>query len=298
MIIQQQIILRRYTCKTDQKKKCCNFTLSLTFFNQRHEMKVHFSKYHGTGNDFIMIDGRELDLSRFTNSLIEKMCNRHLGIGADGLIILSPSSVADFKMDFFNSDGYPGSMCGNGGRCLVSYANKIGVINQVCSFEAPDGMHTASILVDGTVRLKLNNVNGIEQMEDGIFLDTGSPHFVVFRLYIDDIDVVTEGRKLRNDPRFAGGTNVNFVELTENGIKVRTYERGVENETLSCGTGVTAAAIASYYSGLKKELKIDVSTKGGNLQVEFEEPVGEKVGGLYLSGPAVEVFRGTLSVKR
>ncbi len=244
-----------------------------------------------------MIDGRDSDMALLTNPIIATMCDRHLGIGADGMIVLSPSNIADFKMDFYNSDGFPGSMCGNGGRCLTSFANEIGVINQICSFEAPDGMHTASILVDGTVKLKLNDVSEIQQMTDGLFLDTGSPHFIVFRLHIDEIDVVEEGRKIRNEARFPDGCNVNFVELTEKGIKVRTYERGVENETLSCGTGVTAAAIASYYSGLKKELKIDVNTRGGDLQVEFDKPDGGKVSGLYLTGPAVKVFEGEWRVE-
>ena len=243
-----------------------------------------------------MIDGRNIDMSILTNSMITSMCDRHLGIGADGLIALSLSSLADFKMDFYNSDGYPGSMCGNGGRCLTSFANEIGVINQVCTFEAPDGTHSASILVDRTVRLELNDVHEIQEMPDGLFLNTGSPHFIAFRLHINEINVVEEGRKIRTDARFPDGTNVNFVELTEKGVKVRTYERGVEDETLSCGTGVTASAIASYYSGLKKELKIDVNTRGGDLQVEFNKPEGGKVSGLFLSGPAVKVYEGTFNV--
>jgi len=243
-----------------------------------------------------LIDGREIDLNLMTQSIIEKLCKRHLGIGADGLIILTKSDVADFKMLFYNANGFPGSMCGNGGRCLASFANEIGVANQVCAFEALDGMHFASMLIDKTIRLKLNNVSGIQQYPDGLFLDTGSPHFVVFRLHIDDIDVVQEGKKIRNESRFSEGTNVNFVELCENGIKVRTYERGVENETLSCGTGVTASAIASYYSGLKKETKIKVNTRGGNLEVEFDKPVGENFSNLFLSGPVVKVYEGEVEV--
>lgn len=258
-------------------------------------MSVRFLKYHGTGNDFIMLDGRDFDMESLTPDFIARLCDRHFGIGADGLIILAESEGHDFKMIYFNADGKEGSMCGNGGRCIVSFAHEIGVVNQACTFEAADGLHSATLLVDGSVRLKLNDVSEIIQLEDGLFLDTGSPHFILFRMQIDGMDVFEEGRSIRNEARFTNGTNVNFVELTSKGIKVRTYERGVENETLSCGTGVTAAAIAASYSGLHKGTKVDVSTLGGDLQVEFDQPDGGKVRNLYLSGPAVKVFEGRIS---
>lgn len=259
-------------------------------------MTVRFLKYHGTGNDFIMLDGRKIDMKSLTTSVIARLCDRHFGIGADGLIILTESEKYDFKMTYYNSDGHVGTMCGNGGRCIVSFAHELGVVNQACTFEAADGLHTATLLVDGSVKLKLNDVMEIQQLEDGLFLNTGSPHLILFRMQIADIDVFGEGRRIRHEARFPDGTNVNFVELTKKGIKVRTYERGVENETLSCGTGVTASAIAANHSGLHKGTKVDVSTLGGDLQVEFDQPDGGRVRNLYLSGPATKVFEGTLSV--
>lgn len=271
--------------------------MHLTFFNERYGMEIRFSKYHGTGNDFIMVDGRNFDRNLLTEAVIAQLCDRHFGIGADGLILLEESDKHDFRMVYYNSDGKEGSMCGNGGRCISAFAKDVGMIDQACSFEAVDGLHNATVLVDGSVRLSLNNVEGIDDLQDGLFLDTGSPHLVVFRMNIDEIDVCGEGRGIRNEERFApGGTNVNFVELMPDGIKVRTYERGVENETLSCGTGVTASAIAAYYSGLFKSTKVPVSAPGGKLLVEFDEPDGEKVRGLYLTGPAEKVFSGIVRV--
>ncbi len=259
-------------------------------------MNVKFSKYHGTGNDFIMLDGRKFDMSSLTTAVISRLCDRHFGIGADGLIILTESNDHDFKMIYYNADGNVGSMCGNGGRCVVSFAHEIGVVNQACTFEAADGLHSATLLVDGSVRLKLNDVSEIQQLEDGLFLDTGSPHLIMFRMQVDSINIFEEGRSIRNEARFPHGTNVNFVELTQKGIKVRTYERGVENETLSCGTGVTASAIAACHSGLHKGTKVDVSTLGGELQVEFDQPQDGKVRNLFLSGAAERVFEGVFNV--
>lgn len=257
-------------------------------------MLVEFSKYHGTGNDFIMLDGRKTDSKILTSDVIARLCDRHFGIGADGLIILAESETQDFKMIYYNADGKVGSMCGNGGRCTVAFAHELGIINQTCNFEASDGLHSATVLVDGSVRLKLNDVEEIQQLEDGVFLDTGSPHFILFRMQIDRINVVNEGRKIRNESRFEHGTNVNYVELAAPGIKVRTYERGVENETLSCGTGVTASAIAAYHSGLIKSTKIAVAAPGGNLQVDFDKPDAGKVRNLFLTGPVEKVFEGKL----
>lgn len=256
-------------------------------------MKVHFSKYHGTGNDFIIIDGRGVDMELFTKEIISNMCDRHFGIGADGLIILSDSQSSDFKMTYYNSNGYEGSMCGNGGRCIASFAREKGVIGDECTFEAIDGPHSASIQSGGHVKLKLNDVLEISKLEDGYFLNTGSPHFVIFKEFVDEINIVVEGRKIRNESRFTGGTNVNFVEILPSGIKVRTYERGVENETLSCGTGVTASAIATFLYNGNHDKKIEVSTKGGMLNVEFEPLSEDKFSKLYLTGPSTKVFGGT-----
>lgn len=259
-------------------------------------MKFHFSKYHGTGNDFIMIDGRSVDLSLLTPKIISNLCDRHFSIGADGVIILSDSQSHDFKMTYYNSDGYKGSMCGNGGRCIVAFARNIGVIQDECTFEAIDGIHSASVNEAGLVRLKLNDVSEISKLIDGYSLDTGSPHFILFRDSIDEIDVVSEGRIIRNETRFTEGSNVNFVEIADSGIKVRTYERGVEDETLSCGTGVTAAAIATFLHKGNNGKKTAVSTKGGLLSVEFDHLSDDKFSNIYLTGPVRNVFEGVFQV--
>ncbi len=255
-------------------------------------MKFHFSKYHGTGNDFIMIDGRSIDTSVLKPQIISNLCDRHFSIGADGVIVLSESENHDFKMTYYNSDGYEGSMCGNGGRCICAFAKKLSVIHSECTFEAIDGLHSASIDKDGLVRLQLGDVNDTSQLKDGYFLNTGSPHFVKFKDSTDEIDVVGEGRIIRNESRFTDGTNVNFVEILASGIKVRTYERGVEDETLSCGTGATAAAIATFLHGRSNGKKIEVSTKGGILSVEFDHLSEDKFSNIYLTGPARNVFDG------
>lgn len=258
-------------------------------------MVVHFSKYHGTGNDFILIDSRKNVIPEASPVLISALCDRHFGIGADGLILLMPSETEDFRMVYYNSDGHEGSMCGNGGRCITAFAQASGWIDRECSFEAADGLHLANVLENGDVSLSLNDVAQVRKQDGNYFLDTGSPHLVKFVDNAMDMDVVTEGRRYRYDKSFPDGTNVNFVEFKGDHVLVRTYERGVEDETLSCGTGVTAAAIASsmHYSNIDSPVLVE--TRGGKLKVSFAVK-GEGYGEIFLTGPATEVFKGTIQI--
>jgi diaminopimelate epimerase len=262
-------------------------------------MLVHFSKYHGTGNDFLMIDGRELDGSLFNTALISRLCHRRFGIGADGLIILEGSLKSDFTMRYFNADGKEGSMCGNGGRCIASFANDLGIIGSHATFEGIDGLHEASILSNGDIRLKLGDVGGIEQLDDGYLLDTGSPHFVSFVRDLEFMDVELKGKEIRHEPRFGkAGVNVNFVERgqTPDKIMVRTFERGVEGETWSCGTGVTAAAISTCFDSGTDNFSYKVHTRGGKLEVTFKAQGEGIFTEIYLTGPASHVYDGTIDV--
>ncbi len=226
---------------------------------------------------------------------IEALCDRHFGIGADGLIILESSDLADFRMSYYNSDGLPGSMCGNGGRCTALFAKRSGWTAGDCRFEAADGLHRAFLLPGDEVKLEMHDVISIQKINEGYVLDTGSPHLVIFVDDVEQVDVFTLGREFRSDSRFVNGTNVNFVQKTGNGIFVRTYERGVENETLSCGTGVTAAAMATFLSDENFGYPVAVKTRGGNLQVEFNPSLKrDKFTGVYLTGPVAEVFEGVI----
>lgn len=263
-------------------------------------MIVQFKKYHGTGNDFILIDGREFDSSFFNHKLIRSMCDRRFGVGSDGLIILGPSNQYDFKMQYFNADGHEGSMCGNGGRCITAFARDLGIITQETTFEGIDGKHSASLLPSGEIRLKLKDVDGIRWMEDGYLLDTGSPHFVKFTSGLDKLNVDQEGREIRMQSRFGkSGVNVNFVEPggSTNRISVRTFERGVENETYSCGTGVTAAALCSYFHDKSDIFSYHIHTLGGNLNVSFRARHHTQFTDIHLTGPALKVYEGSIEVK-
>ncbi len=263
-------------------------------------MNVQFSKYHGTGNDFIMIDGRISDTSLLDSKTIRALCHRRFGIGADGLIILHKSEKGDFKMTYFNADGNEGSMCGNGGRCITAFARDLGIISHETSFEGIDGMHSASLLPNGEIRLKLKDVEGIRWMEDGYFLDTGSPHFIKFVSNLEALNVDQVGRDIRMQSRWdPKGVNVNFVELGEsaNLISVRTFERGVENETYSCGTGVTASAIATYYHNKSDILSYHIHTPGGNLNVSFNAMHHNQFNNIHLTGTAKKVFDGSIPLK-
>lgn len=264
---------------------------------QIHPMKLTFYKYQGTGNDFIMVDNRTSVLSKNDTNLIRFLCDRRLGIGADGLILLeNPDNMGeDFKMVYFNADGNESSMCGNGGRCLVAFAEFLGIITDKAAFTAIDGFHEA-VIENDLVGLKMMNVEGIEARENALFLNTGSPHHVFFSDEVDTLDVKKEGATIRYSEAYAskGGTNVNFgAQVDESTFKVRTYERGVEDETLSCGTGVTAVAIAAYASGKTTASAVQLTTPGGELSVRFT-PEGNKFSDIWLTGPAKQVFKGEI----
>jgi diaminopimelate epimerase len=253
---------------------------------------IPFYKYQGTGNDFILIDQRQTPyLQKENQALIQKMCNRHFGIGADGLILLQQHESADFEMVYFNADGRESTMCGNGGRCIVAFAHHLGVFEEHCTFKAIDGLHEAK--VNGhQVELKMMDVSQVERDEDFYFLDTGSPHYVSFHATLAEVDVVPQGRLIRYGAHFQpNGTNVNFVEVTPDGLIVATYERGVEDETLSCGTGVTAAALA-YALDNPHLNSVNIQTKGGKLLVRFH-PLSDGFNHIWLCGPAEKVFEGT-----
>lgn len=259
-------------------------------------MKLHFYKYQGTGNDFIMIDNRALFFPKNNVNLIKKLCDRRFGIGADGLILLEPSEQHDFNMVYYNSDGNEGSMCGNGGRCLVAFAKQLGIISTETVFNATDGIHFASIEND-IVSLKMIDVTSINDYTTHTFLNTGSPHHVHFCNSVAGINVKEEGAKIRyGAPYFKEGTNVNFVEIVNNDLlKVRTYERGVEDETLACGTGVTAVAIAAHKTQKTTKKNLTIEVLGGTLQVSFDND-GTLYSNVFLKGPALLVFEGTINL--
>ncbi|MCX6334019.1 MAG: diaminopimelate epimerase [Bacteroidia bacterium] len=258
-------------------------------------MKVTFNKYQGAGNDFIIIDNRKGTFNPADSNLINRLCDRRFGIGADGLILISGNDKADFEMKYFNSDGKPGSMCGNGGRCTAHFARKWNIAGNNQKFIAFDGIHEAEVM-DDIVRLQMADVNEYKIIDGSYFINTGSPHYVVFTIDIDRMDVNEEGKRLRWSPKFSpGGTNVNFVEVNDNGLYLRTFERGVEEETLACGTGVTASAIASVLAGHFDTAPVNVRARGGNLKVEFKVTDG-KVTNIWLTGPATFVFDGIINL--
>jgi len=258
-------------------------------------MTIAFNKYQGTGNDFIIIDNRNDVFNPEDARLVNNLCNRKFGIGGDGLILIGKSKEYDFEMVYFNSDGFMGTMCGNGGRCAADFAIRSGIAGKTLRFIATDGIHDAISEV-GLIRLKMNDVNKISTVGGNYFINTGSPHYVIFTGGLNNLDVHNEGKKIRWSQDFQpGGTNVNFVEAEDSGIYVRTFERGVEDETLSCGTGVTASAIASVLSGHFVSGPINVRTKGGNLRVEFDIVEGQ-IKDIWLTGPATFVFEGKINI--
>ena len=261
-------------------------------------MNLPFSKYQGTGNDFIIIDNRESKFDGLKPEQIRSLCDRRFGIGADGLILLGNTPGYDFRMTYFNSDGNLGSMCGNGGRCLVSFAHRVGMHKEKFEFLASDGPHEAEIELEGTVRLKLKDVNSVRHANEHFIVDTGSPHYVKFVFDIKSHDVTKEGRAIRSSKEFMEqGINVNFVQnLNSHTIYVRTYERGVEAETLSCGTGVTASALMAAHNdnGFNQ---VDVVTQGGKLAVEFERVAEHGFQNIWLVGPTTLVYEGEINLK-
>lgn len=260
-------------------------------------MRIQFYKYHGAGNDFVMIDHRQQKIKNDTN-LIKHLCDRRFGIGGDGLILLENSiqTGVDFKMLYFNANGQESTMCGNGGRCIVAFAKHLHLINNSCTFEAVDGLHAAKI-EDDLINLKMIDVSELQQTANYCFLDTGSPHHIEFVDNVNTINVNEEGAKWRYSDHYKpiGGSNINFVELGSNHLNIRTYERGVEDETLACGTGVTAAALAAHVNH-QLESPIAVSAQGGELSVSFEYD-NHQFTNVWLKGPAQQVFKGEINVK-
>ena len=254
-------------------------------------MKIPFYKYQGTGNDFVIIDNRKEWFPKENHILIAQMCDRRFGVGADGLLLLENNKEADFTMIYFNADGNLGSMCGNGGRCIVHFANYLNVIKDCTVFEAVDGLHEASIL-ENQVSLKMNDVEDIEVHSDFVFLNTGSPHHVEMVTDLKSYEVEEKGSHIRNNVYGKEGSNINFVEQVSNELfAVRTFERGVEAETLSCGTGVTAVAIALSETNRINSNNITLQTEGGTLVVRFNK-LNSTYNNIYLEGPAIQVFKG------
>lgn len=253
-----------------------------------------FYKYQGTGNDFVLVDNRQKKINKNDTKLINFLCDRRFGIGADGLILLENHNELDFKMVYFNADGNESSMCGNGGRCLVAFAKFLGIIESKATFEAIDGIHHAIIDKD-IVKLQMQDVGAVNKFDTHVFLDTGSPHHVQFESDLEDFDIKQKGAKIRyGEPYNEAGANVNFVKKINNDVfAVRTYERGVEDETLSCGTGVTAVALAMNYIGETEKNLITLNTEGGDLKVSFEKDNGSYKN-VWLIGPAKQVFKGEI----
>lgn len=259
-------------------------------------MQRIFYKYQGTGNDFILLDNRNKEI-QISNENIKLLCDRRFGIGADGLMLLELEPGVDFKMVYYNSDGNESSMCGNGGRCISAFAKKLGIISDKARFLAIDGMHEVNVQ-ENYVSLKMNDVKSIEKGDGFYYLNTGSPHYVKSVYDVKNFNVYDEGKKIRNSDRFiAEGTNVNFIEKIEDAIFVRTYERGVENETLSCGTGVTAAALVAAVSGLaNSKNNCSIFTLGGSLNVKFDRVLESNFYNIWLEGPAEFVFEGKIEI--
>jgi len=262
---------------------------------------MDFFKYQGTGNDFILIDDRQKTFLAANQAFVEHLCHRRFGIGADGLILLQNDSDYDFRMVYFNADGAEGSMCGNGGRCIVRFAHDLGIFDRETRFIAVDGEHTATVDKEN-ISLKMSAVSGIEDRNGLTFLNTGSPHVVLFVDDLESFDVVAEGRAIRYSASFhpgvdsPGGTNVNYAQvLADDTIFVRTYERGVEDETYSCGTGVTAVALAAHQQ-LAMTDPVTIKTIGGNLRVSFKQQADGGFDTIYLIGPAERVFSGSITV--
>ncbi len=260
-------------------------------------MHINFYKFQGTGNDFIILDNTENNYDQLSIKQVKALCERHFGIGADGLMMLENSDEADFEMTYFNADGKSGSLCGNGSRCIVKFAEMMGILKDVYTFKAADGLHSAEISPDGIIKLKMNDVHHVEGFADHYRINTGSPHYIKRVTGLRNMNVSSLGKAVRNSSPFEKeGINVNYVEtIGEDEIYVRTYERGVEDETLSCGTGVTASALISAHndSGFSR---VQVLTRGGKLNVEFDKIDDNHFTNIWLSGPAEMVYKGQIDL--
>lgn len=261
-------------------------------------MRLIFSKYQGAGNDFILVDNRKLTFDHGRPEIIAKLCDRRFGIGGDGIMFLQEKEGYDFEMVYYNSDGNPSSMCGNGGRCIVAFAKDLGIIENETSFLAVDGPHYAKISESGYwVSLQMIDVHRISQDEEAFVLNTGSPHYVTCTSNLENKDVYKEGRAVRYNETYAvEGINVNFVEDLGDKYFVRTYERGVEDETYACGTGVTAVALAmAKRRGQLGEINTPIKVLGGDMNIRFNYD-GESFTNIFLEGPAKYVFRGEIEL--
>jgi diaminopimelate epimerase len=260
--------------------------------------ELTFYKYEGAGNDFVLFDDRKNGFPDKRTDIIKSICDRRFGVGADGLMLLRNLAGYDYSMIYYNSDGNESSMCGNGGRCMAAFARKLGIVTDKARFKAIDGMHEAVIITDDHIRLQMTNIHEIETGPDYFYLNTGSPHYVKFLPDINKLDVFGEGKKIRYSSRFkAQGTNVDFVQENKDHIFVRTYERGVENETLACGTGVVASVICA---GIRKGVNnshysSSVRVMGGRLSVSFYRK-DDQITDIWLEGPATFVFQGILNI--
>jgi diaminopimelate epimerase len=257
---------------------------------------VQFSKYQGTGNDFIIFDARIPKFPSLPSEKISGLCDRRFGIGADGLIMIRKHSKLDFSMTYYNSDGHEGSMCGNGGRCAIAFSEKAGIIKDHARFEAYDGVHEGWINGD-VIRLTMQPVTGIKKLKDHYELDTGSPHYIKFISDALKIDVRNEGSAIRySDPFKKKGINVNFVSHYKKGIFVRTYERGVEDETLSCGTGMVASAICAAIDSKSDKNSYGIYPRGGTLRISFTRNGKDHFDNIILEGPVGFVFEGEVEI--
>lgn len=258
-------------------------------------MTLHFSKYQGTGNDFIMVDCTNSEDFKLSSPQINHLCDRRFGIGADGIILIYQHPQLDFKMDYYNSDGSQ-SFCGNGARCATQFAYSLGLFNKAASFEAIDGVHTASIN-QGLISLKMKDVKDVKMDGEAYVIDTGSPHYILFSKNLNQNDIVSFGKKIRYSSKYEKeGINVNLVEvLKRNQLKMLTYERGVEDETFSCGTGATAVALAYAEKISEKHIHVDISVKGGQLTVKAEKK-SSGFASIHLIGPAERTFDGEILI--
>lgn len=260
-------------------------------------MDIHFFKYQGAGNDFILIDHRASPIKDTDYERIKKLCDRRFGVGADGLMFLTKHPDYDFEMLYFNADGRPGSMCGNGGRCIVAFAKHLGIIDKETNFLAVDGPHYAKISAEGNwVELQMIDINTINRDGEAYVLNTGSPHYVTQMEGLADYDVYHEGKAIRNNETYKKeGINVNYVEDKGDHLFVRTFERGVEDETYACGTGVTAVALSmAKHKNQSGHIQTPVKVLGGDLSIAFDYD-GHKFTNVFLCGPAEKVFEGDVA---
>ena len=259
-------------------------------------MELLFAKYHGAGNDFIIIDNRSASFTP-TVDIVKHLCNRRLGVGADGLMLIENHESLDFRMRYFNSDGHESTMCGNGGRCIVHFAKQLGLTNDTPKFMGIDGEHEAHFITDSIIKLKMKDVSTFIAANDYYFIDTGSPHYVSFVEDITQVNVNEEGKNIRTSFNAEnGGTNVNFVQLSNETLLIRTFERGVEEETLACGTGAVASAIAAHHFLESEESDVELQALGGKLIVSFDKLAEFNYVNIWLTGPVEQVFKGRISL--